>query len=265
MKRLFVLLAVLFLTAGNAFAVESGSVPTSEMPEVVEKVGGDAIVLEAVYYPIITATDIESWENAIGPSCYVFLDRVKNGKVKIGDDIGIDPSLPGLIESSTGEKFNADFPSLQKVKDLDVEIKILPAHKKTAKVLVFWTLRVTGQCLPWRLDERVCRTFAATANYKCIGNNVHTYVKVNGKLRPESKCTLQIPEMTNKSNESALYDPTITGTYVITKDNFPETKELPDKLNIEIYWENEGAMRVGSPKGMRNLIVNTIPYTRSQN
>ncbi|MCU0650880.1 MAG: hypothetical protein MUC52_01425 [Candidatus Omnitrophica bacterium] len=261
MKRLALAASVVFLAAGVSLAAQTGSVPTSEIPEVIEKKGTENILLEAMYYPIITV-DNADW---VSPDCTAFFDKIKKG------DVPIDPNNPKFVEAATGTSFQANRMGLKEIQGLKASINILPAHRKTAKLLVFWTVRVVGQCVPWRLDERVCETFEATARYKCLANNVNTYIKINDKLMKESPCTLQIPEMNNNANEDALYDPTLTGTYVITREDFPsptgrpEDKQLPPTVNIKIFWENKGAMRITSPAGMRNLIVNVIPYSRESN
>jgi hypothetical protein len=273
MKILAVLSSVLFLTAGVALAAERGSVPTSEIPEVIEKVGGGGNkTLETAIFPGITAKEIIGDVDVVcSPPDYPLFKELEGKPIttvsshtglSIEHTIDTDdvPSTP-LIRSNKKPPFAID--------DLTVTVNILPAHQETAKILVFWTIRVVGECPPWQIANQLCHDFNAVASFHCKANDVKTYVAVrdvnSGKkavIKTDNVCTLQIPEMTNDSDESALYDPTITGTYVITKEDFPE-KKIPLKIEIQIYWENMGSLRVTSPNKMRNMIVNVIPYSRA--
>jgi hypothetical protein len=255
MKRLTMLAVVLFLAAGVAFASERGSVPTSEIPEVKEVIGGGAQTLEATYFPSVKLA------GEFDEECAQRLEDFAGDYIPDTGDWRIKKIR------TTGEKIKKKFISKKALPtDLVTTVDILPAHKKTAKILVFWTVRVVGQCLPWQITGDVCE-YAQFAEFTCIDNNVKTYVSVTDAAKSDSSykesqaCTLQIPQMTNNSDETSLFDPTITGTYVITAADFGGI--FPDKVKIQIYWQNEGSMRVTSLDKMRNLIVNVIPYSKA--
>jgi hypothetical protein len=269
MKRLALLSTVLFLTAGVAFAVESGSVPTSEIPEVKQVTGKGDQVLETSYYPMF---EVESGD--YDEECLTMLKKLENKTITTKID-GRGARHHWYDIDGDGEpgdhEFINDAIAIKPIplEDLEQTVKILPAHRKTAKILVFWTVRVVGQCLPLLITGDICDYYNAETKFTCKANDVKTYVSINGVLKDKNPCTLQIPEMTGGSDESAMYDPTITGTYVISRDDFPaasgrpQDNAFPDQVNIKIYWQNSGSMRVTSPDGMRNMIVNVIPYSRS--
>jgi hypothetical protein len=261
MKRLVLIPTVLLLAAGVALAAERGSVPTSEIPEVKEVTGVGDQVLETSYYPMFEVKSGDYDED-----CLTLLKRLENKTITTTIDgrgarhhrYDIDnDGEPGNYELVNNVIAVNPIP----LKDLEQTVKILPAHKKTAKILVFWTVRVVGQCLPLLITDDICDYYNAETKFTCKANDVYTYVNVNGVLKDKNPCILQIPEMEGGSDESAMYDPTITGTYVITPDDFPG-KIFPDRVVIKIYWQNKGSMRVTSPDGLRNMIVNLIPYSR---
>lgn len=267
MKRLAVLSTVLFLAAGAAFAAERGSVPTSEMPEVKEVTGLGNQILETTFYPVINVTRIVD-EDRVDPECsppnYTTFRQLAGKHI-----LTVAPNTGKHFEYTVDRKekpstdLMLDKISLRPIpiQDLKTTVNILPAHKRTAKILVFWTVRVVGECPEWQILRKLCNEFFADADFTCRANDVYTYVSVNGKLKDNNPCILQIPEMTNISGQSALYDPTITGTYVITRDDFGG--EFPRTVEIQIFWQNKGSLRVTSPNGMRNMIVNVIPYSRA--
>ena len=252
MKRLAVLSTVLLLSAGVTLAAESGSIPTSEIPEVKEVTGKGNQVLETTFFPIITAEE----GDPVDSDCAAFLQSLANKPISKTD-------VKRIRRTRDGDAIKTDLIGLEPIplQDLITTVNILPAHKKTAKILVFWTVRVVGQCVPWRIKDDLCLKFTYEPQFTCIANDVKTYVSVNGVIKTDNACTLQIPEMTSASNEVKLYDPTITGTYVITKDDF-EGGVFPDTVTIQIFWQNKGSLRVTSPSGLRNMIVNVIPYSR---
>jgi hypothetical protein len=267
MKRLALLVTVLFLATSAAFAAGRGSVPTSEIPEVMQVTGVGNQTLETSYYPMfeVVAGDYDE-------ECVALLKQLENktidtkiyaaGKYRQAKHHRYDSDGDGEPANLELQNDVIAFDPIQ-LKDLEQTVKFLPAHKKTAKILVFWTVRVVGQCLPVLISDDICDYFNAETRFTCKANDVYTYVMVNGKLKDKNPCILQIPEMTGGSDESAMYDPTITGTYVITADDFPPDNIFPDKVTIKIYWQNKGALRVTSPDGMRNMIVNVIPYSRT--
>jgi hypothetical protein len=284
MKRAAVLLAVLFLTAGVAFAAERGSVPTSEIPEVIEKIGnGGDQKLEASLFPYITVTNvIGDMDDACAPPNSSAL-KALGGKSILTTSSATGERVTRTAGTDTTESTDLDTsliswpPPVYKplpIKDLITTVNILPAHQETAKILVFWTVRVVGTCPTWHIDGHLCGVFEGEADFLCKAenNDVKTYVSIrdaehnkSAVIKTDNPCTLQIPQMVSGSADEYGYDPTITGTYVITKNDFPlNGNKIPLKVEIQIYWQNMGALRITSPDKMRNMIINVIPYSRAK-
>ena len=59
-------------------------------------------------------------------------------------------------------------------------------------------------------------------------------------------------------------DPTLIGSYVVTKDNFKDasgSNKLPNKIRYKLKWANHTALRIKSPAKQRNIVVTKIPVT----
>jgi len=157
------------------------------------------------------------------------------------------------------------------IKNLAIEA----ANRGTAKLLVTWTVRVEGEAIAPSGCE-----FQKTGGYdvwKCIckpkgmnwhgettqvfkGGQVKSRLFINGK-DTENEASLTLPDAI-ASAVTQIYDPTITGSFLLTKDFFGGA--FPKKIDrIEVKWYNDTSLRIKSPANQRSLIIKIMPVTAS--
>ncbi|HOU36122.1 MAG TPA: hypothetical protein PK562_02505 [Candidatus Omnitrophota bacterium] len=291
MRHLTAAFVIVLLAAGSLYAVDSGSLPASQQPVVKEKIGSGDIHLEAAKYPEFT--DIAP--SAADPGCMPDNPTVFN--YLAGKDIKTKSNSPYLREFDgntnpdvrkrlvpnpkrvvtvepwpTGRILDESLLGVQKT-DLFITLgadEINPKYRDTAKILVTWTMRIEGECPNWHIGHFICEPYNGSITFVCPAGNVKTRLRAEyewtdekGKHTGESKIGHDvIMEMPRTIQKSLQGDPTLTGTYVITREDFPN-KKIPDKLTLRVYWENDTALYITSPAGMRNMIVNVIPFTKA--
>ncbi|HQO37393.1 MAG TPA: hypothetical protein PK107_01080 [Candidatus Omnitrophota bacterium] len=287
---------ILLLAAGYVYAVESGSIPATQQPVILEKTGTGAIFLEAAIYPEFTGlapSAADPWCTPENPRVFDYLTdkdiRTKSNSPNLKDGwpnhenprirllLGTNPKSVVTTEPWPDGR-DLDTTKLG-VQPTDLVIKLgagalNPKYSETAKILVTWTMRIEGECPKWHIGHFICEPYNGSVSFLCKKENVETWVRVkydlldeNGKfiktvekdLKP--RVMIEMPETQTKTTQS---DPTLTGTYVITAQDFPDNgNRIPAGLTLRVYWEHKGAMYIYSPDGMRNMIVNVIPYTKA--
>ena len=260
MRWIAVVLIVMFM-AGAASAADSGSIPASQQPVVKQtRASTTDIELEAARYPLFenlkpqAGTDPMCLHNKEGSVFYALQKKAITTK---------SPSTGKAVEVNT---------SLLGRQPTDLKMTIAAkdgweGYRKTAKILVTWTIRVEGTCPAWGIGHVICEPWLGELTFVCPKGDVKTflnakYTKADGRVfngvigQPVS---MEIPA--GKTGPILQLDPTLTGTYLITADDFPD-KQIPADLELQILWENDTSMRIKSPAGMRNMIVNIIPYSK---
>ncbi|MBP6919752.1 MAG: hypothetical protein KBC23_02025 [Candidatus Omnitrophica bacterium] len=260
MKRIIVIALVLFAAAGYVYAVESGNIPAAQQPIVKEVTGSGTIKLEAALYPEFQPIEVIP---PTEPGC-------QTADSSVFKALALQPIT--TVSPSTGKPVGADTAKLGR-QETDLKIKLTDAdipvgYRKTAKILVTWTVRIEGVCPAWGIGHVICEPWVGTLTFNCPAGDVKTYLKVAYKSNGETKggvisapVVMQMPAGTTGPIQQL--DPTLTGTYVITREDFPD-KEIPGNLELTILWENFTSMRVHSPDGMRNMIVNVVPVVKSK-
>lgn len=257
MKGISLTVLVLLLAAACAYAVDTGAVPGAQQPIVKEISGKGTIMLEAALYPEFRPIDVDPRTE---PGCQT-ADSLVFKTLKLQPITTPSPS--------TGQAVAANTANLGKqATDLKMTLtgkEIPQGYRKTAKILVTWTVRLEGECPVWGIGHVICEPWIGSLAFYCPEGDVKTYLKVGYKIKGEAgggivgtPVVMTIPGTQTVSRQN---DPTLTGTYVITPDDFPG-KEIPENLELTILWENFTSLRINSPDGMRNMIVNVIPLSK---
>ena len=165
----------------------------------------------------------------------------------------------------------------QVVPGLKGEITIPLGYLKTSKVLFTWTVRVIGYKKTLAVWPFLCADHHGTSYQRFPAGQVKTMLFVKNKndssvnkiknanvdddyyaaLGQTAQLTIPSAGTSSVSNPS---DPTISGSYLLTKDDF-EGGRLPTKIEYQVRWYNESSMRVMALKEQRNLVVMVIPVT----
>jgi hypothetical protein len=296
MKKMLGALIIVFFTAASALAVDSGSVPASQQPVVKEKIGGDAISLEAEIYPKfmdLAPTAADPWCTPDNPKVFNYLTgkpiTTKSNSPLLHDFAGHpDPRINYLLGTNprsvvttetwpNGRDLDKTKLGVQKT-DLVMTLgadEINPRYRETAKVLVTWTMRIEGECPNWHIGHFICEPYNGSLSFLCEDEDVATWLHATYDVTDDkgnvttknfekdlgSKVIMKIPATKTVSKQS---DPTLIGTYVITRDDFPDNgNRIPGNLKLQVYWQHKGAMFVTSPKAMRSMIINVIPVSKT--
>ena len=253
MKRLAGAFIVVCLAVGCAYASDQGSIPAAQQPVVKEITGKGDIVLLPAKYPNFLPV-----EGNVDP-------RTDPGCQHADSPVFRALRWPQPITTaspSTGKALLADASKLGlQPTDLQMTLtssEIPEAYRRTAKILVTWTVRLEGDCYEWGIGHSICEPWIGAFSMNCPGGDVDTHLTVNDK--PGPPVTMAIPSAETKGPVMQR-DPTLTGTSVIKASDFPDN-QIPLPLTLRIYWENKTSMRITSPDKMRNMIVNVIPYSR---
>jgi len=250
---------LVLLVAGYIYAVDSGSIPASQQPVVKEVIGKGDIWLEAALYPEFRPMNVDPRTD----------NGCKTADSRVFQTLKLQPIT--RVSPSTGRAVSADTSKLGKqATDLKMTLtaKDIPeGYRKTAKILVTWTVRIEGECYPWGIGHVICEPWIGTIEFYCPEGDVKTYLKATYKVNGETKGAIigtpVVMTMPPTKTVSQQRDPTLTGTYVITAEDF-SNKEIPDNLELTIFWENFTSLRIKSPDSMRNMIVNVIPFTKNK-
>jgi len=241
--------------------------------------------MDAVLTPETTQVEGDT-EATMGPAKYpLFYDYQSNDaacgdylkaqfKVQTGDeDDGIADSglslAPIYLKSkyttngyTGGEK--ADYVKLPGLEMAGY--KIPEEYRKTAGVLVTWTVRIEGsQTAPYVPNDNFCKHGQQGTYYQSFpSGEVKTKLFItSGKGTAYEKTKDYGPEacMTipdgGKTQNVAPGDPTHTGSYLITAADFNGL--FPATLDFEIRWKNETCQKLTSPAKMRSMIVTLMP------
>ncbi len=135
------------------------------------------------------------------------------------------------------------------------------AYRKTATVLVTWTIRAEGYGTDgYLISPQLCSSWHGTSEQSFPEDVVKTRLYVNDKLLgQDAVMTIPAGKTTTVSQPAPppASDPTHTGSYLIKPGDFGG--ELPATLDIQLKWINETSMKVVSPANMRSLLITLTP------
>ncbi|MFA5319664.1 MAG: hypothetical protein WC418_00550, partial [Candidatus Omnitrophota bacterium] len=130
------------------------------------------------------------------------------------------------------------------------------AYRKTATVLVTWTIRVEGYGTEgYVIWPKLCSSWHGTSEQSFPEDVVKTRLYVNDTLLGQD-AVMTIPAG-NSVTLTQVNDPTHTGSYLVKPGDFGG--ELPATLDIELRWINETSMKIVSPASMRSMLITLTP------
>jgi len=190
----------------------------------------------------------------------------------------------GIIDCGEG------YVSLELNSNLENSIEIPAGYRNIAKVLFTWTVRVVGnrpnECSRIRKKELnglaiwplLCyRWHSGKITQDFSGGKVSTqlYIKGSGSIKAEFAdgdgwAPLNpVAEMTVPAGPPGVVnepgDPTITGSYIVTKDDFLNSDTgkdtLPPIIYFKLMWHNDSPLVVESLANQRNVVAMLMPIT----
>ncbi len=248
MRSKITIMLVIITAALTSYALCMAETTTVQMPPtpaptLLQLTGTKDATLGPTRYPKFTESKSDN------PSCDAYLRETLSlaplwSKSPYGNGTSPLPGNPGYTV----------IPELQKI-----GFRLPQQYKNASKMLITWTVRIEGYAItaynPW---PSLCHPWHGTSSQRFTGGQVHTRLYVNGKFMGQ-EALISIPDagIANVSNPA---DPTLTGSYLLSKEDFGGA--FPDKMDIEIRWYNDTTMRIRSPANMRSLNITTVPITK---
>lgn len=238
MKKLIILGLVSFFVVTLALGANETKTPITVAPKVLSVVGNSKVTFEPTRWPDFYKSSSDN------PVC----------AEKLRDEIS--------LTQKSGYNGNQYATILAKV--INFSNEGLDQYRKSAKLLISWTVRVEGVSKivnPWTAG--LCHPWHGTSYQKFPGGNVMSRLYINGSPdKPSDRepfaniAIMTLPAGTPGVNSNPS-DPTHTGSAVVNPKDFGG--EFPNKLNIEIKWYNDTCMKAITPKDMRNLVITVTP------
>jgi hypothetical protein len=242
------LLIFLCLFCSKCFAEDSAEILIEAPPEIRQVIGETKAVLAPAKFPqflVIKQTDNLSCEQWIAANL---------------------SSKPICTPSQTGAVYAVCKPDFEDIEGLIISnFKIPLEYRKTSRLLFTWTVRVVGYTLPVKLYPTLCSPWHGTTSQEFLAGDVETQLYVKEKDKAEKPLgqpfVMTIP-YGGIVNTSQPYDPTLLGSYLITGADF-DNNFLPEEFEyIKVKWRNQSCMETVAPPGMRNLILNFMPFSK---
>jgi len=266
MRNKITIMLVIITAALASYALCMAETTTTQMaptpaPTLLQLTGTQDATLGPSRYPEFTEATSDN------PTC----DNYLRTKFEKGDANGV--AQPGIslaplwLKSPYGRNGSrpplAADPGYTVVPELQkVGFSLAQQYKNFSKMLVTWTVRIEGYPVsaynPW---PSLCHPWHGKAWQQFPGGQVHTRLYVNGKFMGQ-EALISIPNAGTASIISNPSDPTLTGSYLLSKEDFGGA--FPEKMDIEIRWYNDTCMQIRSPAKMRSLNITTVPITKQQ-
>jgi hypothetical protein len=235
-------ISLVLLLQGNALAANYAQVPASQRPSVSEIIArADDATLEPVIYPRFT-----NYTTKAGIS-----DTVRDNCYKEVDAISEKPIL------STG------LPDYTELSGLTTTLEVQEPYRKTAKILITWTVRIEASLPDWHLDalrknlgDDFCAGWCGTKDGVYLPGKVKTALYVINEKKG-MEVAMEIP-----GARELIVDPTLVGTYLLRASDFSNSEFPQGPFTIAIKWKNETAKKILCLKGHRSLTINYLPITK---
>jgi len=270
------LISILILTCMTfVCTAEEVQMPPNEGPYIQQATGNDTVCLDATRYP-----EFYSYQSD-NPTCGEYLKKEYNAGAVSGNQSNEGFSLAPLwlkskySGSPTKNPPASGNPGYKDVPGLSMRYEPKESYRKSANLLVTWTVRVEAYkhcgtndgCNPistaeycdgdaYKIWPDLCDVWHGTSSQDFPGGEVKTALFING-VQKGSETVMTIPGGGSSSSYQPN-DPTHTGSFLITPDSFPD-KMLPATIHIVIKWYNDTSMKIKSPEKMRNLIITVVP------
>ncbi len=266
-----VLMSILILSCMvSVYAADEVDMPPNIGPQIRQVTGDDTVCLDATRYPKFYSYQSDN------PTCGEYLKNEYDGDVKNGFSLAplwLKSKYSGTKNKKAPLTVN---PGYQEIPGLNITYKPEEAYRKTANLLVTWTVRIeaykhcganNNKCASsssaeycdgdaYRIWPDLCDYWHGTTNQSFPGGEVKTALFVNG-VQKGTESIMTIPDGGVTSSYQPC-DPTHTGSFLLTADSFPEGV-LPESIDIAVKWYNDTSMQIKSPAKMRNLIITVVP------
>ncbi|MDD4954659.1 MAG: hypothetical protein PHP17_01275 [Candidatus Omnitrophica bacterium] len=267
-----IVLMSMIILASMAFvcSAEEVQMPPNMGPQIREVTGEDAACLDPTRYPSFYSYQSDN------PACGEYLKKQYN-PAAAAEGFSLAPLWLKSKYSGTKTKTPplGQNPGYQNIPGLSLTYSPDESVRKTANLLITWTVRVeaykhcgnnNNRCAAagndycdggaYRVWPDLCDTWHGTTNQSFPGGEVKTALFVNGAQKgAETIMTVPDGGVTSSYQPS---DPTHTGSFLLTADNF-SGGILPESIDISVKWYNDTSMQIKSPAKMRNLIVTVVP------
>jgi len=262
-----------------AGVAEEVQMPPNIGPQIRQVTGENTVCLDATRYPKFYSYQSDN------PTCGEYLKKEFDAEAITGSQSNNGFSLAPLWFKSKYSKskntkppLNAN-PGYQDIPGLSINYSPEEAYRKTANILITWTVRVeaykhcgvnNNRCASsssgkycdgdaYKIWPDLCNVWHGTSNQRFPAGEVKTALFING-VRKGTESIMTIPDGGVTSSYQPK-DPTHTGSFLLTADSFPEGV-LPQSIDITVKWYNDTSMQIKSPAKMRNLIVTVVPRER---
>ncbi|HOW42936.1 MAG TPA: hypothetical protein P5110_06180 [Candidatus Omnitrophota bacterium] len=262
-----VFLSLWLLVSGTALAKDTAQMTANLTPQVKEITGKSRIELDEARYP-----HFKSFEAGTQPECEEYLAAKHEGKVENGtatDGLSLAPiHLKSKFSGKAAQESEADFVPVEEFK---YKLAIPKEYRKTAKVIVTWTMEVFGNSpAAMEIENKLCEGAWYGTSIQAFpeGYSVISRCIVNSDMKnPKGEAKISMPpgeERTHVSTPppppSPPCEPVMTGSALIMPDDY--NGELPASLIIEIYWKNDSPLTVFSPANSRQMTITLMPLDR---
>lgn len=224
----------------------SAKLPPSPVPALAEVVPVGVVALDSSKYPTFDGPD------AISVSSEVCVNKLKAMSGK---------EIPGANNFQTLNLAINEF-------------KVPDAYKNSSKLLVSWTVRIEVNETTTGTNPGVVSKWTTLASYGAdcamptvgfvkatfMGGEINTQLFVQGQP-VGTMASITVPDVTQNIVAITPRDPTISGTYVLSKDDV----DFSQPMNIEVRWQNDSAVPVVTKDGFRTLVITTLPITQDEN
>ncbi|MCK9573614.1 MAG: hypothetical protein M0R20_04345 [Candidatus Omnitrophica bacterium] len=277
--RIAIIGILIFSCMAFVCSAEEVQMPPNIGPQIRQVTGDSTVCLDATRYPKFYSYQSDN------PTCGEYLKTEYDAQSVTGNQSSKGFSLAPLWLKSkySGTKDKKPplsvNPGYQEIPGLNINYRPEEAYRKTANLLVTWTVRVeaykhcganNNRCAStstaeycdgdaYKLWPDLCSVWHGTSNQSFPGGEVKTALFVNG-VQKGTESIMTIPDGGVTSSYQPN-DPTHTGSFLISADSFPE-KVLPESIDISVKWYNDTSMQIKSPAKMRNLIVTVVPRER---
>ena len=265
MKTLVILTSILFVACGCAFAESSSEQAIAVAPRVISVPEGaaSAITLSATRWP-----HFYGWD-ANNQACGVAVDNNFSKKRKaptgtpqagyLGWHDDYDPNGEQVYSYTPTE---SNYTAVQDLNyTLNFENEGLADYKKSAKILITWSVRLEGKQpaayeLMRKHDPWYCPGWVGVSKQDFVKGEAYTRLFVNGAAQG-APAIMTIPSAGKVESSGRYVDPTHTGSITLLPEDFGG--EFPDELSLVIRIYNDTCMVIKSPAEMRNLIIQISP------
>lgn len=249
-------LAVVFMMAPvlSYAAGEAASIPVTGAPVIVQVVGEARATLGPARYPSFYHYSSDN------PTCGEYLKAAYNDPQPDTNgvaDTGLSNApiwLKGTMGQGGAMGSNLGYQTV-----LSKVVEIPAQSRKSARVLVAWTVRVEASASTIRVWPALCHPWHGQSDQDFSGGVVRTHLFVNGQEKGQD-ATMTVPESAANTDIN-ISDPTISGTYLLRASDFADGM-FPATLTLEIKWMNETSMSLASPAKMRSMIVTMMPLNQ---